>query len=608
MWGAGQQTETPAQGDIISRSLDKLWQIFIQPQRSLFDKSRLGAGRFRVDPHPSVYTRTDGKCPNLRGEEIEYTLLQAEEQKPETKGCCVVYLHSHGSSRAEGLALLQSVGSQGLDLCLFDFAGSGYSGGEYCSLGIREAGDIKIVLDCLRIRHSKSRFVLYGRSMGAAATIFLASQASAGLEMLILDSPFCDVEQLVQDLGRHYAGGIGGFFGFAFFSSVQGEITKRLGFDPSIIKPIQVCHNIRTPTIIIGGNEDEMVSSSRLEEMLAALSSKEKSFLRVDGNHSAARPQQFLDALMKKCREKFLKAVVRDRKEQENEQELLLERVEVNTIPSFQSKVSLLTKNQLKNEDTQASNRIDMVSSRKLFDDPNKSPLRVLEANRKAFSESQVDIPIPHELRAESGAKKEIQVPESTAPNLILTEKEELDSLKWRPPQIFGPTRDQEDAFASMHGRANMNRQPPGIFDSPKHKPISYPIFSPSQLRDPENSALHRQLAESICISPSPHASVFDHSTNLVGQKENIIPARPSGSFMSDPFITGPRPDPPKYPTPPQAFNYQPPQREQESDFFDPFSRREPAKPAKPAIHYPQAEGQQFAPQSFEQNYWPGFS
>ena len=608
MFSAGGNAEGQQPYDIVSKGLDKMWQIFIQPDRSLFDKSRLGGGRFRVDPNPAVYTRTDGKCPNLRGEELEYTLLQAEQRDPSMEGCCVIYLHSHGSSRAEGLGLLQSVALHGLDMCLFDFAGSGYSGGEYCSLGIREAGDIKIILDCLRIRHSKSRFVLYGRSMGAVATIFLASQAPAGLEMLILDSPFCDVEQLVQDLGRHYAGGLGGIVGIAFFNSVQDEISKRLGFDPSIIKPIQVCHQIRIPTIIIGGAQDEMVSLARLEEMLQALSSKEKSILKVDGSHSAARPPQLLDAIMKKAKEKFSKAVLRDLKEQENEQELLLEKVEINTIPSFQSKVSFLSKKLITPEKAEAGPRLyhQMITPREpTGDDLLKS--YHLDARKSPPKSVKFDMGVPQELRGESGAKTSIQVPESTAPNLILTEKEELDAMRWRPPQIFSQDKQTElgQSLPPFGGFSHTGRDMPGIFDSPRPKPLPSPVFSPI-LKEPEKAALHKQLAESICLSPTPYASVLDHGPILNSQKENLLPRKPSASWVSDPFLQDQTKAAPKQKAP--ILQQQPQQRLPEPEFYDPFASGSTKQAAKPVMQYPQPDGYQFEAPPQQQSYWPGFS
>jgi len=50
----------------------------------------------------------------------------------------VVYLHTRGGCRIEGLFLLK-IFLPKVGLLLFDFAGSGYSEGEYVTLGINES-------------------------------------------------------------------------------------------------------------------------------------------------------------------------------------------------------------------------------------------------------------------------------------------------------------------------------------------------------------------------------------------------------------------------------------------------------------------------------------
>lgn len=58
----------------------------------------------------------------------------------------MVYLHTRGGCRIEGLFLLK-IFLPKVGLLLFDFAGSGYSEGEYVTLGINESWDTKLVLN-----------------------------------------------------------------------------------------------------------------------------------------------------------------------------------------------------------------------------------------------------------------------------------------------------------------------------------------------------------------------------------------------------------------------------------------------------------------------------
>lgn len=51
---------------------------------------------------------------------------------------CVIYLHCNSGSRLEGYVYVEALINAGIAVCLFDFAGSGLSEGEYISLGFYE--------------------------------------------------------------------------------------------------------------------------------------------------------------------------------------------------------------------------------------------------------------------------------------------------------------------------------------------------------------------------------------------------------------------------------------------------------------------------------------
>lgn len=83
---------------------------------------------------------------------------------------------------------------------IFDFAGSGLSEGKYVSLGnivfklgYYEAEDIKSVIKHLKKRiNQKIKLVLWGRSMGAVATLryLLLNTTQKSVLAAVLDSPF----------------------------------------------------------------------------------------------------------------------------------------------------------------------------------------------------------------------------------------------------------------------------------------------------------------------------------------------------------------------------------------------------------------------------------
>jgi alpha-beta hydrolase superfamily lysophospholipase len=95
--------------------------------------------------------------------------------------------------------MLPVAAQAGLSFCIFDFAGSGRSEGEFSSLGFWESKDINKVL--MELLHRGFReFVLWGRSMGAVAACLHMPLDFGHVRGLILDSPFCSLRRLVKDI------------------------------------------------------------------------------------------------------------------------------------------------------------------------------------------------------------------------------------------------------------------------------------------------------------------------------------------------------------------------------------------------------------------------
>jgi pimeloyl-ACP methyl ester carboxylesterase len=92
---------------------------------------------------------------------------------------------------------------KGYSLCVFDFSGCGKSEGLSVTYGMKEKHDIgnmssnvESVLNILRFRYS--RFVLWGRSMGAVSALLYAITYNnpSDVTMLVLDSPFSSFETI----------------------------------------------------------------------------------------------------------------------------------------------------------------------------------------------------------------------------------------------------------------------------------------------------------------------------------------------------------------------------------------------------------------------------
>lgn len=111
---------------------------------------------------------------------------------------CVLFLHTRGGCRKEAIFLKDYILPKAA-LCIFDFAGSGKSEGEYLSLGPKEKRDARQVVATIKTEYNVGTVFLWGRSMGAVTSIIYARDHPTEIAGLILDAPFSEIETMVRD-------------------------------------------------------------------------------------------------------------------------------------------------------------------------------------------------------------------------------------------------------------------------------------------------------------------------------------------------------------------------------------------------------------------------
>lgn len=274
----------------LAQKYDSIWQTFILPDRMTYFKESLGPELRRLD-RDLVYRRVDFTCTNVRGEKLECSFFQLqpnEQAKASQADTCLLYLHSHGGNRLEGLTLLRHAASLHMNLCCFDFAGSGQSEGKYTTLGLRESEDCRVVVETLMRTLGQRKFVLWGRSMGAVAAILYAAGKQPHIKSMVLDSPFSDVEQMVRDAGNSYIS-LGEYLALFLFSMVKNDIKKHIGQDLSTFQPIKFCQLCEAPCVFIVGKSDPLVPPERVQQMLEAYKGLPKDLMVIEGSHSSGR-------------------------------------------------------------------------------------------------------------------------------------------------------------------------------------------------------------------------------------------------------------------------------------------------------------------------------
>lgn len=116
---------------------------------------------------------------------------------PEAQGV-VVLSHGYMMNRAESAATAYWFHKQGFSCLLYDFRAFGRSGGDTCGLGWKERLDVLAAVDFAREKSSHDRVILWGSSMGAAASALAAGESPEKVSAVILDSAYSNVMQAME--------------------------------------------------------------------------------------------------------------------------------------------------------------------------------------------------------------------------------------------------------------------------------------------------------------------------------------------------------------------------------------------------------------------------
>lgn len=84
----------------------------------------------------------------------------------------VLYPHVNGSSRVEGINMIEELLKKYINVSPFDFPVCGLSKGDYISLGFHEKDDIGIIVDFIETIPGVGNIGIWGRFMGTAKALY----------------------------------------------------------------------------------------------------------------------------------------------------------------------------------------------------------------------------------------------------------------------------------------------------------------------------------------------------------------------------------------------------------------------------------------------------
>jgi len=267
----------------MSKYVDMGIKAIIRPPRHNYDPEKLPPSIFV--PNVGVIQRQPLVITNSRGLKLKGSFYSPLDMFPDMP--CVVYLHGNASSQLEGSFLVPVFIPAGVSVLCFDFTGCGASEGEYISLGYFERDDVKCAIELVRNTFGVGRVALWGRSMGAATSIYALSDDPT-IAGAVLDSPFSSLPDLIKELAENQ--GIPGFVTSTASWYIGKKIKELADFDIDKVEPIKVAQACFTPILFIHGENDSFIKPEHSRKLHEAYCGEEKQIMIVPGDHNSQRP------------------------------------------------------------------------------------------------------------------------------------------------------------------------------------------------------------------------------------------------------------------------------------------------------------------------------
>lgn len=296
------------------RFYEKTWKLIIRPPRCTYSRQLLGPESLRVllpgaQPGTKVpgqsYKRQDLELRNARGQ-----ILQCSHFVPNTRLRkplpCVIFCHGSSSCRVEAFKVMPVLLQYDLTLFCFDFAGCGLSEGDFVSLGHHEEADIGTVVNYLQSTGLVSSIGLWGKSMGAVASI-LRTANDPRIDACVLDSAFSDFPKLVSEqLQRSNLCWAPSALVAVCLDVVSHEVQVRAGFDPRTLVPVDKAPQCNCPALFCAAEQDVLVPTHHARALQEAWGGPSE-LLIIHGTHNGERPSVFLQKAAR-----FLREVLHD--------------------------------------------------------------------------------------------------------------------------------------------------------------------------------------------------------------------------------------------------------------------------------------------------------
>ena len=177
----------------------------------------------------------------------------------------VVFAHGWGSNKSSMLGRAAVVHDR-YNVLLFDFRNHGQSGPAATTQGVREAADLRAVLDWLEAEKGPDRIAVYGESMGGASALAEADRDDR-VDALIVESTHATLANAAQARLENagYPLAMPGSWAILLGALI------RTGEDISSVDPIQVVERLDDrPLLLVYGGDDASIGPTDAQDLAAA--------------------------------------------------------------------------------------------------------------------------------------------------------------------------------------------------------------------------------------------------------------------------------------------------------------------------------------------------
>lgn len=254
----------------------------LRPKRATYDKDDT---LWVIECEDKTYFRRDADFRTHRGVQIHGgTWFDKEGQNP---SCCIIYNHSLGMNQYECTNIIPFLCSPDIAVFSMDFSGCGISGGDEIPLLGNGPDDVLSAVEYLKEEYHFEKWVLWGRSMGAAISLTTICMSDL-FTCIIADSSFYSTVDiaLYQAMAQGYPQFVVKMITPYFKKVARRRVKENFDMD----YPKKYVENAKIPLFMGHGRKDNFVPLYQAQRLYELYGFQEKQMTHFDCNHNSSRP------------------------------------------------------------------------------------------------------------------------------------------------------------------------------------------------------------------------------------------------------------------------------------------------------------------------------